>query len=123
METIYDWLLHNTGNEGNYYTILNPQRNGIDSLDVMARTKNFDVVNLLIRNTQYTDLSATGSTEAPGRGQAGEYNFGDEQQVINFLAEGKTPDSQTAGTGNGIHVLVTEPVGNAGDVTFPPAQA
>lgn len=123
METIYDWLLHNTGNEGNYYTILNTQRNGTDRLDVMARTGDFDVINLLIRNTKYTDSSTTNPTEASGRGRTDDYIFGDEQQVVIFLAEGKTSDSQTTGTGNGIRVSITEPVGKAGDVMLPPAQA
>ncbi|MBD2757213.1 hypothetical protein [Spirosoma validum] len=116
METIYDWLLHNTGNTGNYYTILNTQRDESDGLDVMVRSADFKVVNLLIHDAQNSDFSG-------GKSLENSYVFGDEQQVISFLIDGKTPESQPDKNTAGISVLVTEPAGEAGDVTFPPAQS
>lgn len=116
METIYDWLLHNTGNAGNYYTILNTQRDEPDGLDIMARSSDFKVVNLLIQNTQTSGLSVDKSSGS-------DYTFSNEQQVINFLATGKTPESQPDKNAGSISVFVQEPTGEAGEVTFPPVQS
>lgn len=116
METLYDWLLHNTGNAGNYYTILNTQRDGADSLEIMARSSDFNVVNLVIRTLKNTGGSSL------DKDSESSYVFADEQQLIDFLIGGKTPESQLAEDTNGIYVLITEPDGAAGDITFPANQ-
>lgn len=120
METIYDWLLHNTENAGNFYTILNTRRDGSDSLEVMARSPDFTIVNLFIHDTKNTDSAAGQSAESSDQTPGNSYVFSDEQQVIAYLAEGKTPESQPTDDDTGIRVLVAEPKGEAGDITFPP---
>lgn len=117
METLYDWLLHNTGNAGNQYTILNTQRNGTDSLEVMARSSDFNVVNLLIHESKQAD--APGGT--PDKAGSSSF-FRDEQQLIDFLISGNRPELQPTERMNGIRVFITEPDGAAGDITFPTAQ-
>lgn len=115
MKTLYDWLLYNTGNAGNYYTILNTKRDDSDSLEVMARLSDFKIVTLVIGESKNASMSDE-SFEA-------KYVFADEQQVITYLAEGKTPEAQPSDERIGIQVFITEPGGEAGDITFPHAQA
>ncbi|GAB4020102.1 hypothetical protein GCM10028808_60130 [Spirosoma migulaei] len=121
METIYDWLLHNIGNEGNYLTILNVQRqlanNELDGLDVMARTKDFKVINLFIQPTIKQDSV---SDEGKGRTPKEDYFFGEPGQVITYLSEGKTIDLTADSASAHIHIGILEPVSNAGSVSFPP---
>ncbi|GAB3544806.1 hypothetical protein [Spirosoma fluminis] len=123
METIYEWLLHNTEDEGNYFTILNTKRHTQASeseyLDVMARSKDFTVVNLLIFPQQAAD-SAIDPTWLQGRTVADQYGFAAEQDVITFLRNGQTPNS--AGDTSGIGIAVLQPVGDTGTLTFPPEQ-
>lgn len=118
MDTLYDWLLHNTGNAGNHYTILNTQRGESGSLEVMARSSDFNVVNLFIHDTQNSGLSANQSGE-PSKNS---YVFSGEQQVITYLTDGTMPESQDSGGSTDIRIFVTEPDGEAGDITFPPTQ-
>ncbi|WP_420147930.1 hypothetical protein [Spirosoma sp.] len=117
METLYDWLMHNTGNAGNFYTILNFQRDQTDSLEVMARTPDFKVVNLFVHPVQTADQHPSNETVKSKLG------FSDEQEVIHYLADGKTPNSQQADGESSIVVLVMEPTDEAGSVTFPPNQS
>ncbi|GAB4025657.1 hypothetical protein [Spirosoma koreense] len=120
METLYDWLLHNTGNAGNYYTILNTKHDTSGWLEIMARTTDFRIVNLFVQ-----DLQTSGSADQkPGSlptDLSAQYTFSDEQQVIAYLAEGKTPDAQGAESQGGLHLLVAEPQGESGSIIFPPA--
>lgn len=122
METLYDWLLYNTGNAANYYTILNTQRDQAGNLDVMIRSSDFKVLNLFIYDSQGT-VSQDRLHEFPGEALKDQYLFSDEQQVIAYLSEGKMPESKQNDTGTGIQVFVAEPTSESGDVTFPPAQA
>ena len=122
METLYDWLLHNTGNAGNYYTILNVQHDEAGYLDVMARTADFKVVNLFIYEAQLAEASESRLNNLSSEAPKNKYGFSDEQQVISYLAQGKTPEPQQPDTTTGLRVLVAEPTAEAGSVTFPPAQ-
>lgn len=121
METIYDWLLHNIGNEGNYLTILNVQRqltsNELYGLDVMARTRNFEVINLLIQPTQKQNLP---SDDLKGRVIREDHFFGAVDQAIAYLSEGKTVDLTADSSAAPIHIRILEPVGDSGSVSFPP---
>ena len=124
METLYNWLLHNTGNEGNHLTILNVHRQtddddaSIAQFAVMARTGDFEIVNLLIHPISETNLPAAETDELTGRTVKQTYYFADEDQVIAYLAEGQTNDA-TANS-SGISVLVFEPGDNSDGLTFPP---
>lgn len=122
MDTLYDWLLHNTGNAGNYYTILNTQRGESGSLEVMARSSDFNIVNLFIHDTQNADLSTNQSDELSDKASKSSYIFSGEQQVIAYLTDGTIPESQDPGGSTDIRISVTEPDGEAGDITFPPTQ-
>ncbi len=122
MKTTYEWLLHNMGNEANYLTILNVQQQtnevGIARIDVMARTKDFEVKNLII-SPEGTDNGA-GHTlvDTADESISVSYLFSNEQSVIAYLSEGQT---DTAGTdGSGIRVLLLEPADGAGEIIFPP---
>ena len=121
METLYNWLLHNTENAGNYYTILNTHREGADYLEVMARSSDFRIVNLSIHDTRNDHSSAGQSEPFSKKPSAESYVFSHEQQVIAYLTDGKAPDPQNSDSATGIRVVVAEPDGDAGDVTFPPA--
>lgn len=127
MVMIYNWLLHNTGNEGNYLTILNVQRQtdgaAIARLDVMARTKDFGIVNLLIQPARQANASAAESGELAGRAPKETYYFADENQVIAYLADGQTDESAAATDASGIYVAVLEPADDTGGLTFPPEEA
>lgn len=123
METLYNWLLHNTENAGNYYTILNTYRDGPDSLEVMAQSPDFRIVNLFIHDTGNPDSPGSQPEPFTSKASAKRYLFSDEQQVIVYLTEGETPDPQNTDNTSGIRVFIAEPDGEAGDITFPPAQA
>ena len=122
MNTTYEWLLHNVGNEANYLTILNVQHQtnevGISRIDVMARTKEFRVTNLVI-SPEDTDNGA-GHTLADTAEESisASYLFSDEQSVITYLSEGQT--TATGTTGSGFRVILLEPADGAGEITFPP---
>ena len=122
METLYNWLLHNTENAGNHYTILNTHRHGSDFLEVRVRSSDFRIVNLFIHATGNADSPANQSEQFFDKAPTEQYTFSDEQQVITYLAEGQIPDSQSSEKNTGIRVSVAEPDGDAGDITFPPAQ-
>lgn len=120
METLYNWLLHNTENAGNCYTILNTHRETADHLEVMARSWDFRIVNLSIHDTRNDHSPASQSEPFSDKESAEQYVFSYEQQVIAYLAEGQTSDSQNSESATGIRVFVTEPDGNAGGIAFPP---
>jgi len=124
MDEIYNWLLQNTGNEGNFYTILNAQRRtktaGPDYFDIMARTKKFTVVNLFIHYLASTDQEAIEPGQLDGRTPTESYSFSNEQQVIDYLAGGKIPELPDNNKDSRIQILVLEPVDGSGDITFPP---
>lgn len=127
MDTLYDWLIKNTGNahllgnEGQYFTILNVQRettpNGTEGLDVMVRNQQFKVLNLLVYPDTGSDLD-TG--ELRGRTLLDSYAFADESAVTTYLSDGKTPDEASPTDTTHYRVLVLEPTEAAGQVTFPP---
>ena len=124
MDTIYTWLLQNTGNEGNYYTILNAQRrtieDGPDYVDVMVRTKDFTVLNLFIHDSPATGQEAIDPDQLHGRTKKDSYYFSNEEQVITYLSGGKTPELPDI-KNSLIQILVLEPIGGSGDITFPPS--
>ncbi|UHG89256.1 hypothetical protein [Spirosoma oryzicola] len=118
METIYNWLLENTGNAGNYYTILNTNREGgaAESATLtirVRRTDDFTVLNLLVSDGQKRESPES----EPGSQVIERYHFANEQAVIAYLASGQKPDE--ADSAKGIQVSVLEPTGEAGEVTFP----
>ena len=120
MQTIYDWLLYNTGNEGNYYTILNSQRTttpeGTDSLTIMARLSDFTSKNLHIHAGQVQAQSLVNT-------QPERLLFSNEQQVIHYLATGQTADSRVPTDGVVLQVFIREPTGQLGEITFSPEQS
>jgi len=125
METLLNWLFENMGNEGNQYTILNVQRGGNPQkptyLAVMARTHDFKVLDLLIDPAEKSADPNAGPDWLNQRKPLETLAFANAQQVIDYLAEGKKADTTTAES-SGIHVSVFEPVGDAGQITFPPRQ-
>ncbi len=124
METIYNWLLHNTGNEGNYYTILNSQHTtmpeGTDYLSVMARLADFKVKDLLIYAGQKGEYPTAKPDWLAGKVQPESLTFGNPQEVIDYLSTGKTAEPVAPANAENIQVLVVEPIGAAGEITFPP---
>jgi hypothetical protein len=123
MESIYIWLLENTGNEGNYYTILNTRRGNPSKqsayLEIMARrSADFTIVNLLVFSSNLTDLPEKKRYEHPIE----QYRFDNEQQVIDYLATGKKPEMSASEETTGIQVLIVEPNDEAGTITFPADQ-
>lgn len=107
METIYNWLLHNMGNEGRFLLILNvhrqPAETGSAGLAVMARTKDIELVSLLIEpgtEADSTDDTLTGQTLRDDFFVAG------EEDVLAYLADGKRPDQAADGAKSGIRVRV-----------------
>ena len=121
METIYNWLLHNVGNEGNDFTILNVQRQtdteGISTLEIMARTKDFKRVNLLVELIKKTNPPDSEAGELTDKAPGDTYTFADEDQVIAFLSEGKTVESSQS---EGIQLSITELTDDADTLAFPP---
>lgn len=121
METIYNWLLHNTGNEANVFTILNVQRQtdteGLSTLEIMARTKDFRRVNLLVEPIKKTNSPDSEADESTGQVPDNTYTFADEDQVIAYLAEGETGQSSIS---EGIHVSLTELPDDSETLAFPP---
>ncbi|GAB3805999.1 hypothetical protein GCM10028819_40450 [Spirosoma humi] len=124
METIYNWLLQSMGNEGNTYTILNCQRTrrteGGEHIQVMARLKDFSMVNLLIYDGSLTEDE---TTKLAGGSTAFErHTFSQPKEVLDFLHTGQIDDATTLTGDDAIQVLVFKPVGEAGELTFPPEQ-
>ena len=121
METIYNWLLHNVGNEGNDFTILNVQRQtdteGISTLEIMARTQDFKRVNLLVEPLKKTNPPDSEAGELTDKAPGDTYTFADEDQVIAFLSEGKTVESSQS---EGIQLSITELTDDADMLAFPP---
>ncbi len=124
MEPIYEWLLLHMGNEANYYTILNCQRDttpeGLSYLRVMGRLREFKVINLFIYTGQAQNSPVAESDQNSGNEQPRQVSFANSQQVIEYLATGKVADSASQTDEDSFHVLVLDPVGNAGEITFPP---
>ena len=119
MDVLYNWLLHNTGNEGNFLTVLNVQRHTEDGvtadLRVMARNKDFTIVNLLIKRGSETAQPAISQNET-----AQETHFFDsENQVITYLSEGKIAESIAKPVSDGVNVHVFTPTSNVGEISFP----
>ncbi|QJW89498.1 hypothetical protein HNV11_08960 [Spirosoma taeanense] len=113
MESIYNWLLQSMGNEGNWYTILNvyPETTPGESryLDVMARTKDFEIVNFLIYSPKNGDGSGDEPDELNGRTVLEKIIFADEHQVFDFIADNKRPGVENPQPQAGIEVLLLEP--------------
>ncbi|SFC88901.1 hypothetical protein [Spirosoma endophyticum] len=122
METIYNWLLHNIGNEANVFTILNVQRQtdteGISTLEIMARTKDFRRVNLLVEPMKKTNSPDSEADESTDQVTDDTYTFADEDQVIAYLSEGET--TQSSSKPEGIHVSLTELSDDSETLAFPP---
>lgn len=122
METLYNWLLLNTGNEGNYLTILNVQRqtdtddSAIARLAVMARTGDFEIINLIIQSAN----GVKPTDELAGRTPKDSYHFATEDQAVAYLAEGQTSESSADTGSSGIAVFVLEPDDDSNGLTFPP---
>ncbi|RYF48274.1 MAG: hypothetical protein EOO39_47200 [Cytophagaceae bacterium] len=124
METIYNWLLQSMGNEGNTYTILNCQRTkrteGGEYIQVMARLKDFSMVNLLIYTGSLNEdetIKLTGGSTAFER-----HRFGQSNEVLDFLHTGQAVEATTPPDDDAVQVLVFKPIGEAGELTFPPEQ-
>ncbi|QMW06766.1 hypothetical protein [Spirosoma foliorum] len=122
MESIYDWLLHNIGNEGNYLTILNVERHqtegDVDRLDVMARTQDFNVLNLLIEEGSLTNESSAFKERVLKES----FSISDTDQVITYLSTGKLGYSPINSGSPAFHLFVLEPAGESGSISFPPNQ-
>lgn len=122
METIYNWLLQSMGNEGNAYTILNCRRTqrteGGEYIQVMARSKDFSIVNLLIVNTQLPEgetTALTGSSDDVDR-----HTLAGPKEVLDYLHTGELTDAPVLAQDDAIYLLLFKPVGVAGELTFPP---
>ncbi|WP_018620918.1 hypothetical protein [Spirosoma luteum] len=124
MKTTYEWLLHNMGNEANYLTILNVQQQtnevGIARIDVMARTEDFKVVNLVIGPEDTGNGANSTLEDTAEKSISASYLFSNEQSVITYLSEGQSAAMDTARSG--IRLLVLEPADGAGEITFPPGR-
>ena len=122
METIYNWLLQSMGNEGNAYTILNCRRTqrteGGEYIQVMARSKDFSVVNMLIVNTQLTEAET--ATLTGGSDDVDRHTLAGSKEVLDYLHTGKLTDAPTSVQDDAIYLLLFKPVGTAGELTFPP---
>jgi hypothetical protein len=127
MKTIYEWLLYHMGNEANFYTILNCQRSESSEADehllVMARTKDFKIIHLVIGGETGLASSGQESASAPDETRPQHLQFHNEQAVIHYLATGEVEQEESAASGSGVHVWVEEPKGEAGAITFPPEQS
>ncbi len=124
MQTTYEWLLHNVGNEANYLTILNVHQQtndvGVSRIDVMARTKDFKGINLVI-TPEDTDNGAGRTQEGTAEESIlASYLFSTEESVIAYLSAGQATDTDTAGSG--IRVLVLDSADGAGEITFTPGR-
>ena len=124
METIYNWLLQSMGNEGNAYTILNCQRTnrpeGGEFIQVMARLKDFSIVNLLIHGGQLTEPEVI--KLGGGSHSFEQHTFAGQQEVLDFLHTGQPTDAPPLTENGAVQVLVFKPAGEAGELTFPPEQ-
>lgn len=124
METIYNWLLQSMGNEGNAYTILNCQRTkrteGGEYIQVMARLKDFSIVNLLIHDGQITEPEAI--KLGGGNPEFEQHTFAGPNEVLDFLHTGQPSGEPSTAEDSAVQVLVFKPAGEAGELTFPPEQ-
>lgn len=122
MEPIYNWLLQNMGNEGNAYTILNCRRTqrteGGEYIQVMARLKDFSLVNLLISNRKLTEGETV--SLAGGSVDFDRHTLAGQEEVLDYLHTGQTAASTALTEDDTIQVLVFKPVGETGELTFPP---
>ncbi|ADB37323.1 hypothetical protein [Spirosoma linguale] len=120
MDAVYEWLLHSTGNEGNFYTILNSHRAGGQGsekvITVMARQPDFKVVNLLITPKQGNGADAFLTEWSKAHTQQQQLSFAGPVEVIDYLATSKVSGSGLAD--GSIQVLVGTPSGEAGAITF-----
>lgn len=118
MEIIYNWLLHNTGNEGNHFTILNAQRQAEDGkaadIEVMARTKGFEIINLVIK----AGLPTERPIDLPNRTLKENHFFADDNQVVAYLTEGRTANAESAQQGVSVYIFMPTP--DSSELTFPP---
>lgn len=125
METIYNWLLQNMGNEGNAYTILNCRRiqrvEGGEYIHVMARSEDFTVVNLIIVNTQLTEAEITTLTE--GSDDVDSHMLGNPNDVLDYLRTGKLINAPASAQNDALYLLKFKPAGVTGELTFPPEQS
>ncbi|MFD2571500.1 hypothetical protein ACFSUS_12700 [Spirosoma soli] len=127
METIYEWLLHNTGNEGSHVTILNVKRTTepgteeLTHLDIRGRTKDFTIVNVAVYPVETANSPDTEPSGLKDEMLKESYFFRNDQQVIDFLCEGRVDQAQTDGPG--VRLVVIEPANDASRITFPPDQA
>jgi hypothetical protein len=126
METIYNWLLKSMGNEGNFYTILNCQRGnmpeGPDYLRIMVRSKDFKVMNLVVYTGQPNEFPDLEPDQLSANAEPQRLTFSNQQQVLDYLATGETPEPPSPTDAGVIQVLVVEPNGESGQITFPPEQ-
>ena len=113
MEIIYNWLLHNTGNEGNFLTILNVQRQTDDettTIEVMACTKEFEIVNLLIKVSSSTDQVIN----LPDTVLRESHFFANDNQVVAYLSAGETMNDEPSSQRLGVYVFT--PTSAAGGI-------
>ncbi|GAB3727676.1 hypothetical protein [Spirosoma lituiforme] len=122
METIYNWLLQNMGNEGNAFTILNSRRTqrteGGEYIQVMARLKDFSVVNLLVTNAQLTEDETARLTG--GSDDIDQYTLASQQEVLDYLHTGERADVPSEVQEEALYLFVFRPAGETGELTFPP---
>ncbi|MCX6215060.1 hypothetical protein [Spirosoma sp.] len=120
MDAVYEWLLHSTGNEGNFYTILNSHQaagQGREKvITVMARQPDFKVVNLLITHKHANDADSFLTEWSKEHTQQQQLSFADPAEVIDYLATGKVSGSGLVD--GSVQVLVGTPAGEAGTITF-----
>jgi len=120
METIYEWLLHNMGNQGNAFTILNVHRQTgqADSapLEVMARTHDYAVVTVLI---QPVEADSSDTDRLHDRPATQTINFASTEQLLDYLSTGNLPDAATNESASGFRVSVFEPQAGEDQIVFP----
>lgn len=120
MHTIYEWLLHNTENQGNYYTILNSHHTALPNqkevITAMARGPEFNVVHLYIYPGSSDDSVTKDWYTAHKLLQ--KYAFADPNAVIDYLATGQIPESMPAQNSGGIQLLLGTSQSEAGAISF-----
>jgi hypothetical protein len=127
MDTLYEWLIKNTGNahllgnEGQYFTILNVQREtnqeGAARLDCMVRNRDFHVRNLLIYPGS---APAPGLDDLAGRKLVETHSFHTEEELTAYFSVGKKSGAEAERGSVQFQVFVLEPTEAAGEITFPP---
>ncbi|MGF7214165.1 hypothetical protein GGR92_000305 [Spirosoma lacussanchae] len=120
METIYEWLLHNMGNQGNAFTILNVHRQTAQAdstpLEVMARTHDYAVVTVLIQPVKADSSDADRLHDRPATHTI---HFASTEQLLDYLSTGNPPDAATNQSASGFRVSVFEPHDGADQIVFP----